>query len=297
MLETIKIHISEFNDFYTSIFKIKQTIDETGVCVLRGIDFSAEQQFEAMIALGDTFGWYPNSKVKTKNYYLENHEFTIKNRIDELTIDVTDEKYRDRILVGWHMEHIGFINPAVGASWNMKTFTCNEECGKTYFVDAHSVFCQLNEEDIDFLEKCQYALRSPDVKNESQYTEMGVLPNGSLYLNPIVNHKTLNLIKMVRIFPTNDANKHLELISLDSKKPNQSESANFNRICDTISNIIFLDTGIRITHKWRQHDFLICDLSRMYHAVTGGFRSDQRYFEGMWAYGNPGSKTRIEELE
>lgn len=304
MYQTRKIHISEFDDFFLNIHNIAEVVKTEGVCVLRGIDVSPEQQFEAMIALGDIFGWFPNSNAKLKNYYFENHEFTITNRLKEFQIDMTNQKYKNEILVPWHIEQIGFINPAVGASWNMKIFTCDEECGKTYFVDSALIFCELNEDYTNFLEKCSFSVRCFDTDenkkndndNENIYQKMGVLPGGELCLKPIVNHEYQKYLKMIKISPSDSTKNILRLVSFDSREPTNSESEYFFKICNEISNRIFFDSGLRIVHKWKQHDFLIADLSRMYHSVTGGFRSEQRYFEGMWAYGKPGSKDRIEYI-
>jgi hypothetical protein len=39
-----------------------------------------------------------------------------------------------------------------------------------------------------------------------------------------------------------------------------------------------------MVHRWQQGDLIIPDMFKLAHAVTGGFKSEDREFRGIWAY-------------
>jgi alpha-ketoglutarate-dependent taurine dioxygenase len=269
-------HISSYGDI--DISRIHQHFLEDGVVVLRGFDMSFDQQRELMMGLGDLMLWYPNHKYPHASFaYIENHEHTLEMR----SSPQLDERLgigADDVLVEWHMEHIGFPNPAVGASWNMRTFTCSNEYGKTLFVDAVKLFAMLGKEDADFLVKCLF---QEDVGLSSKIPPIWIcpirkhLPTGKMmvYISPV---KTIGFGEKLRYAQTH--------------KPTEDERARFDEICTNLATMIKTNIEIRTEHKWQQHDVVIADLSRQYHAVTGGFRSSERNFEGIWAHGLNGDK-------
>lgn len=269
-------HISSYADI--DISRIHQDFLKDGVVVLRGFDMSPDQQHKLMTEVGNLAHWLPNHKHPHENHtYTENHEYTLEMRSspqgeERLGIEADD------VLVEWHMEQIGFPNPAVGASWNMRIFTCSNEYGKTLFVDAVKLFAMLSKEDVDFLAKCLFQ------------EEIGLSPKiPPMRICPIKKHLPTGQM-MVYISPVRDIDFGKKLRYVQEHEPTEGERARFEEICTNLSTTVKTNMDIRTEHKWQQYDVVIADLSRQYHAVTGGFRSSERYFEGIWAHGFSGGK-------
>ena len=269
-------HISSYSDIDFS--RLHQDFLQDGVVVLRGFDMSTSRQHELMLELGNLVPWYPNDKYPHLSFsYDENHEHTLGMR----SFPQQDERLgtgMDDILVEWHMEHIGFPNPAVGASWNMRKFTCSNEYGKTLFVDAVKLYATLGKEEIDFLVKCVFQ------------EEVGLGPGiPQIWICPIRKHLPTGQM-MVYISPVKTVNFGEKLRYAQTHKPTEDERARFDEICTRLATMIKTNTEIRTEHRWEQYDVVIADLARQYHAVTGGFTSSEREFHGIWAHGLNGDK-------
>lgn len=251
---------------------------DIGVSIFRGAAITSEQQSALMARYGDRLGWFPNSTNPTFYPYKENHQYTLDMKLSQGKSNIGI--CNDDILVEWHMEQIGFPNPAIGASWNNKIFTCDEESGKTYFVDATRVYEKICAADIGFLELCRFTelvgYHRPDY-------DQNQLPSDIEPLSPIVMHPLLNK-KLIYISPAETIEFGKKLISFDGREPQMHERQRFAKICRQVSTTITSDTELRLVHKWRQGDIVFVDLLRHYHAVTGGFIAEQRYFEGIWAF-------------
>ena len=57
----------------------------------------------------------------------------------------------------------------------------------------------------------------------------------------------------------------------------------FKEIRNFYFDQVLYNKDIRICHKWDEGDFLVVDLFKMAHAVTGGFNPKEREFIGLWA--------------
>lgn len=286
-----KAYFENIDNVFHCLSDVIDLLLEYGVCVVRGVEIDADTQGILMRSIGDILGWYPNSDGGSLNLYLENHEFTIKQKTIQFNDDVSKINYKDEVLVSWHMEHIGFLNPAVGATWNMKKFLCDRECGKTLFFDGTQIKQLINQKEFEFLEKCEFLVDFND--NNQEYEKFGVLPEGVVRVPAVKLHKYSGK-QIVNIPPSLGQNS--KLISFDKIEPTYENIMEFNSLVLKISRLIMHSEKNRITHRWKQNDLVIADLSRMYHAVTGGFSANERFFEGMWAYGNPGTKISITNI-
>ena len=52
-------------------------------------------------------------------------------------------------------------------------------------------------------------------------------------------------------------------------------------------DVIEKDESIRIVHDWKQGDLVLMDAFKLAHAVTGGFKPEDREFTGIWGYRDP----------
>lgn len=250
-------------------------LSRSGVVVFRGYDMSEEEQLHLMRKVGEITRWYPNTSSQEYHSYVENHAETLKMRMSDDSNSIHGIG-SDDILVAWHMEHIGFPNPAVGASWNMRKFTCSPKNGKTLFVDGAKLYEMLSVDDALFLEKCLFI---ENIQNELISKHPVLCP---------IRRNWLNTEKVVYLSP-NSAGKYAEkLVYAQTFQPTDDERERFNQLTKMLIGEILNNQDIRIVHEWQQFDVLFADLSRMYHAVTGGFRPEERLFYGVWALGSKG---------
>jgi alpha-ketoglutarate-dependent taurine dioxygenase len=76
----------------------------------------------------------------------------------------------------------------------------------------------------------------------------------------------------------------VDLVSYKSESPKKSELRYFQTLIRKIEDIVWNNEDIRIVHRWQQGDLVIPDLFKLAHAVTGGFRPEDREFRGIWGY-------------
>jgi alpha-ketoglutarate-dependent taurine dioxygenase len=74
------------------------------------------------------------------------------------------------------------------------------------------------------------------------------------------------------------------LVSYKNEAPSQESLDYFKSLIRKIEKIIMENEDIRIVHNWQQGDLVIPDLFKLAHAVTGGFKPEDREFRGIWAY-------------
>lgn len=243
-----------------------QSFIEDGVVVIRDFDCSLEDQK----IITNNFKYNFPELFCLENplfHYSENHQYTVDMRLshgDRIA-------GQDDIFVSWHMEMIGYPNPATGATWNMRKFECDIESGKTFFYDAIQLINEISKNDIELLKKCKYKIN--DVGS------MDIIENKQL-ICPIKKHAISNK-ELIYVDPS--GNYSVE----------ESPDGSIDLCKKLIENIILkikTNKNNLIIHKWKEKDIVFVDLSRMYHAVTGGFQPSQRHFEGLWLHSFAGSK-------
>jgi alpha-ketoglutarate-dependent taurine dioxygenase len=274
------ILINSFSDVQERIEQYAKVLISNGVVVFRGAEISSDEQCELLTLFGNIMEWIPNtSNPTTANKYKENHLPTINARKLE---NNGKSPGNDEILVQWHMEHIGFPNPACGATWNMKIFTCSENSGKTYFVDAQSLVQFLSTEEKDFMQNCVFI---EDVRAHSPGHCAEDFSESIEPICPIVTHPITGQ-PIVYLPPQEIVTFEMKLYKYLGKAPTDYIRARFGAVCRKIVGNILNNEKVLIVHKWQQNDIVFVDLLRMYHAVTGGFNESERYFEGIWAFRN-----------
>jgi alpha-ketoglutarate-dependent taurine dioxygenase len=251
-------HITNNIDFYA-----KKLLQDSIWCI-RDANFSESQQQEIMKKLGDYLGWFPNSIQPKFSSYLESHSRT-ENRMSD-----------NEILVFWHIEHPQDKNPIIAASWNMNKFICNEESGKTYFYNTADMLERMPKEWQDFLLKSKIYKMGNREGTKNFYNKKRFF-----ILDAVQKHwHTEQLTIRMPIIPGIIENI---LIEYDGHYPTQQEKEYFKKIYNYYRRQIINDADNRLVHKWKQGDFLVPDLFKMAHAVTGGFTPEERSFTGYWA--------------
>jgi alpha-ketoglutarate-dependent taurine dioxygenase len=242
-------------------------INESVIC-FRNANLTEKDQFDFAKKLGKLIGWF---LINDESKYIENHE-----RKSEIVSGPDD------IIVEWHVEHTYYVNPIVAATWNMYNFKTDNENGKTYFVDTNEVFEMLTNDEKQFLLECR--ITEPDFIKEAQ------LKSGfaSATLNfaddyPIIAEHWLTGKPIIR-FTILPEPSIVRLVSYKGQMPTEDNISYFERVIRKIEDTIWNNEDIRIVHKWQQGDLVIPDMFKLAHAVTGGFKPEDREFRGIWGY-------------
>ena len=257
-VEDIRKNISDyFNKF-----------EENSVICFRGGDVSKDEQSEIFKIFGDLANWFPNTKaLETQqgidafnqfSFYSENHWHAFPQNLKN-----------DQIVITWHLEHFyKKNNRTAGAIWNMKTFTCDPESGKTLFVDAHKLWKTLTKEEQQFLANSETYFY--------YFDEVFTAPCVSIHF------RTGEELAHVDFDPKLETRRYL--YRYNGFEPSDAETQEFNRIMMFLNHQVKTNEDIRIVHSWRQGDIIIPDLFKLIHTITGGFQPEERYFNGVWAF-------------
>jgi alpha-ketoglutarate-dependent taurine dioxygenase len=267
--ESVKENISEYID----LFK------EQAIVIFRGFKFSREQQLIITRIFGDSVNWYPNSTIPFDNFwsYEENHSRTM-DELDKHDIP------KNELFLPWHLEHMGHKNPAIGATWNMEKFTCEQGVGNTLFSNISDVYDLFSDEETSFLKKCKIAaFFSWDELDENKQNEP-VLHDAVEFYGPSGRYS----LRLNALFKY--GNDSFYLHSFDGEAPSEENNSRFLDLAVRFTEHIQENEEVQQVHMWQENDLVVVDLFLMAHAVLGGFKPSERSFYGLWAHRRLGSK-------
>lgn len=259
MIKTIPIEYKSIKDITDNIDTYKEKFIKDSVIVFRNANLSFDEQWTLHNKIGEAFGWHTQTG---ESHYKENHSHN-----PNVGVSGTEE-----IMLTWHVEHFYYSNPIVAGTWNMFHLNTKNGAGKTYFVDTSKVYELLDEEAKNFLSKCVLKidpnkLFSPLAK-EAKYNI--VLPHW-LTNKPVIR---MSLSRWV-----DD-----EIFSIDGNDPTEKDYEIFRKSALKVIDLIENDESIRIVHDWKQGDLVLMDAFKLAHAVTGGFKPEDREFTGIWGH-------------
>jgi alpha-ketoglutarate-dependent taurine dioxygenase len=242
----------------------KEKFLQDSVIVFRNANLTYEEQSFLHKELKKYFGYnIKEDAVKNVSKYIENHSGNSKINLVS----------GNEVMLQWHIEHTYFVNPIVFASWNMIKFNTDKENGKTYFVDSQELYNQMPIEWQDFLNSC---LIGPNDNQKIDHIN-NYLPVSKHWLNE-------NPVIRMAIAPVVDGINNL--ISVNEKNATKEDQKLFNEISLWFGNNVCKNEDIRMVHRWQQGDLVMPDIFKLAHSVTGGFKSEDREFIGMWGYKN-----------
>ena len=264
------IEAPSFEVFINNIEHYAKEFVSNVVVAYRNANFSKEQQYEIMQKIGDTLDWYPKTGYDYvgKTYYQENHKRKYQN-------DSSRGSEEERLLA-FHMEHTDYINPMVGATWNMYLFTGDSKNGRTAFVDTSELYKNMPAEWQKFLSNC-IEIVEKDVKVSDTEYELKTHK-----IQCVENHWFDNKPTIRIDLDCPDNRNGIEFI--DKKEVTKEDLLLFKQIKNFVFYQITKNQSIRFYHEWKQGDLVIVDLFKMAHAVYGGFLPEEREFCGYWAY-------------
>lgn len=253
--------IIENIDIYKEIFV------RDGILAFRNANLSHEEH----VVVHDIFGNALGSHRETHtDGYLENHSNTYEYGGWGSTPGPDD------IILSWHIEHPSFENRIVLGTWNMHNFKTDSDNGKTYFVDNKAMHERMPNHFKEFAKKC--TIIDPYPYSEASGKHQLLLDHW-LTGKPVI---TVSHIYKMAEADNLENNQLPKLYKFDGNDPSESDYRQYFEIIKWIHDQLYGNLDARIVHRWKQGDLVIPDMSRMCHAVTGGFSSEDREFRGIW---------------
>ena len=268
MINTSPIEFPGIENVLNNSEYYKDKLISDSVICFRNANLTEKEQFDFAKRLGKAIGW---SLLDNSSKYIENHA-----RKSDIISGPDD------VIVEWHVEHTYYTNPIVASTWNMYNFKTNPENGKTYFIDTGVLFYMLSDEEQQFL--LNSIIIEPDIVRQAQLLSNFVSEHTNLADQyPIIAKHWLTEKPVIR-FTILPEPMIVNLVSYKGKPPTKDELRYFKLLIRKIEDIIWNNEDIRIVHKWQQGDLVIPDLFKLAHAVTGGFKPEDREFRGIWGY-------------
>lgn len=260
MIELSPVVGKTFEDILNNIPEYKEKFIKESVIVFRDANLSFDQQKQLHEEFGKEFGWYTHKA--NDSHYLENHSHNRK----------ISKSGPDDILLVWHVEHVNYSNPIVAGTWNMFNFSEDSNSGKTYFVDTSLVYELLETNMKKFLDNC--ILTTGTIKGAWPFS---LTPEYPAIAKHWLTDKPVIRIPLDHILDT-------KIDSVNGHAPTREDYLNYRNIATTILSIVKNNKEIKIVHKWKQGDLVLMDAFKLAHAVTGGFKPENREFTGIWGY-------------
>lgn len=260
MINTEPIEFTSIDDIADNVNFYFEKFKKDGILVFRNAHLTIEQQEELQFKMAEGFGYYPNIHALT-GHYVEDHAMSMSKNAGP-----------DDIMLDWHIEHVYLENPIVLGIWNMQVFNTDSENGKTYFYDSRTMYDKIPVEWKNFLAEC--------IIDGS----MGNDPSGKIkYTKPIVEH-WIDKRPTIRIAVGRQGDNLETVKRIEGRAPTARDHRTYSEITAYIKDVLNNDTENRIVHKWQLGDLVIPDMFTMFHAVTGGFKKEDRVFTGMWSF-------------
>jgi alpha-ketoglutarate-dependent taurine dioxygenase len=258
------VHVADIDDALASIQQVADKFTSDGVVVLRGSDFSLDDQINFVKNLGDIFSWNfssdaPQSTIDTSIYPGGHSDNTEKDYTQ------TSEEY----VLDWHIEQVYYLYPILAGIWNMTTFTAPAGTGDTRFVDSVELYNLYTDEDKEFLAKSIVVWDKP-------------APHGSgPFYTKVVDLHPISGKPLLRVETDQGCYSMPKLYSYNGELASEDQIARLDNLLGKLKDNLNNDLSIRYSQHWQQGDLLVVDLFRMYHAVMGGFDAGQRKFTGI----------------
>jgi len=176
----------------------------------------------------------------------------------------TEKTFPDKneYFIPFHIDEFALQNPVKGAIFNMINFDCDTESASTLLLDSTKIFDSLLDSEVEILNNVRYHYLIKDSSNNEVVSDS---------FCPIQNHVLSNK-NMVYINPTRQ-------FYID-ECPEESHLC--DKILRSILTKIFNAKNDCLIHRWQENDILFVDMSRMFHAVLGGFDSEKSSMQYAW---------------
>ena len=258
------LELTSISDVINSISEIEDIFCEDGLLVIRGLNFSIDNQLLLAKTLGDIFSWNVSSNAPKSTIDTSIYQGGHSDQLDK-EYNQTSEEY----VLDWHIEQVYYINPILAGIWNMTTFTAPTGSGVTRFADSIEIYNLFSEEDRDFLSKSVVKWDKP--------TPHGTGP----FYTKVVDTHPISGKSLLRVETDRGSYLMPELALYNGETPTIEQKDRLKSLLESLKNYLNTNLDIRYSQIWQEGDLLIVDLFRMYHSVMGGFSAGQRKFTGI----------------
>jgi alpha-ketoglutarate-dependent taurine dioxygenase len=264
------LRADSYAEVIQSMPELVEAYKNYGVTVIKGYSFSVQEHKDLARLLGDVLDWHINSGVEDSamdRFFIhgghsDNPDRKYSNGIDDYVLD-------------WHIEQVYYKCPPLAGIWCMKEITCGFGNGNTLFVDSNEIYESLSKEDKEFLLGAVVSWYKP--ANDHV---------GPFYTKAIDMHP-LTAIPIVRVEMDKGCYVMPALHSLHNRPATNDEIRKFEEIAASIKTKLKTDDDLRYVQQWESGDMIIVDLFRMYHAVLGGFKYNERLMDLIVAKPSP----------
>jgi alpha-ketoglutarate-dependent taurine dioxygenase len=242
--------------------ELVQVYKDQGVLVIKGYSFSAEEHKNLARLFGDNLGWQINSSIENDvvdMYFIHGGHS-----------DSPDREYNsdaDSYVLDWHIEQVFYKCPPLAGIWCMKEITCPSGSGNTLFADSNEIYESLSNEDKKFLSAAVVSWDKPANNHV-----------GPFYTKAVDTHP-ITSIPIVRVETDQGCYTMPALHSLQNKPATAGEIKRFEELMSNIKTKLKTDYDLRYVQQWEPGDMIVVDLFRMYHAVLGGFKYNERLMD------------------
>lgn len=253
------IKITSFDDAVSKVSDAIEIFNRDGLVLFRGHKFTEDEHKQITMLLGDHLNWDINSKSEPWEL---NSGLVFGGHSDNPDKDYGKSSL-DYVL-DWHIEQIHYVTPPLGGVWYMKEFSARADTGQTVFIDSAELYETFSEQDRDFL------LKSIIFWDKPVNTGKGPFYTKAVQDHPITGSPVLRVEMDVgcSITPI--------LYSIDGRKPTEEEIQKFEDMRVSIKDELLHNESIKYCQEWATGDLLVVDFFRMYHAVLGGYKYNER---------------------
>jgi alpha-ketoglutarate-dependent taurine dioxygenase len=242
-----------------AIPELVKTYKERGVFVIKGYNFSIEEHKNLARLLGDNLDWHINSSIEDSQFdRVFAHGGHSDNPNREYNNDIND------YVLDWHIEQVFYKCPPLAGIWCMKDITCAPGSGNTLFADSNEIYESLSDEDKEFLSGAIVSWDKPANNHV-----------GPFYTKAIDKHP-ITSDPIIRVETDRGCYVMPALHSLNNRSATPDEVKRFKEIMSSIKTRLTGDHELRYVQQWEPGDIIVVDLFRMYHAVLGGFKYNER---------------------
>jgi alpha-ketoglutarate-dependent taurine dioxygenase len=264
------LKVDSYAQIVQSLPELVQAYKEYGVIVVKGHDFSEQEHKNLARLFGDDLGWHINSTVDDSTM----ERFFIHGGHS----DSLDREYNsgpEDYVLDWHIEQVFYKCPPLAGIWCMKDITCSFGSGNTLFVDSNEIYESLSDEDKKFLSEAIVSWDKPANNHV-----------GPFYTKAVDAHPVTS-IPVIRVETDQGCYVMPALHSLHNKPATADEVKRFEELMTFIKTRLRADYDLRYVQQWESGDMIIVDLFRMYHAVLGGFKYNERLMDLIVAKPSP----------
>jgi len=266
MITPFKIENVSYEDIISNVESYVEHFLNSGVLIFKSLNLSAVEQENVTRAFGSKLNWGHISMFDE-----EDHSFTI-NMFNKHNYSNSD------ILIPWHLENSHKNDRQIASTWNMIKLECSDESGTTGFVNTDDILAQMKKEWVLFFRSATVTNSLNDSYNliDDIPTKPKIEKRSALIPHRNTGKEILNLSPRFH----QDA-----LVGVNGQIPSSEEEEEFKLIKLWIEKTVsFYETEPAHWLKWSLGDLVVVDLSKIYHAVKGGFELGQRKFRRYWAY-------------